>query len=186
MTFPALRLPDSLLPALRAATRRLAGSIPARQALLYAAVVAGAAAIALAGIGLAYDQAARHVASSGLAVKARSLRSVPPTPMLAASDLHSTRLGPAVVAGAGALAPPPPAAAAPPPADAVEAERPSAVADAAVNVRAGPSKQSPRLFTLADGEAVQVAGSRRGWVEVIRHDGRSGWVYSGYLVPRGQ
>lgn len=51
----------------------------------------------------------------------------------------------------------------------------------AVNVRAGPSTSTARLFVLQPGEPVRTAGSSDGWVEVISATGETGWVYARYL-----
>jgi uncharacterized protein YgiM (DUF1202 family) len=58
----------------------------------------------------------------------------------------------------------------------------AAVGATAVNVRAGPSKQTQSLFVLQPGAAIAVAEADGDWVRVIMPGGESGWVFSRYLT----
>src|SRR3569832_1808973 len=51
----------------------------------------------------------------------------------------------------------------------------------AVNLRAGPSSATRNLAVLHPGEVVRVAQITRGWAQVMRTDGSTGWVYSSFL-----
>jgi SH3-like domain-containing protein len=51
----------------------------------------------------------------------------------------------------------------------------------AVNMRAGPSKNTARLLTLQPGAPVSVKETSGGWSFVVAASGDSGWVYSTYL-----
>jgi len=73
-----------------------------------------------------------------------------------------------------------PAASATMPADTAVATR--IVAGAGVNVRAGPSTASDRLFALGGGQRVTVTGIEQGWIRVVDAEGRSGWVYEKFLL----
>ena len=53
-----------------------------------------------------------------------------------------------------------------------------------VNVRSGPSRSNGKLFALAPGAEVRVTQSKRGWLRVVDESGRTGWVYSSFLVKR--
>jgi uncharacterized protein YraI len=55
------------------------------------------------------------------------------------------------------------------------------VGGAGVTVRSGPSKSQPRLFALEAGQKVTIAGTQRGWLQIIDAKGRRGWAYSSYL-----
>jgi uncharacterized protein YgiM (DUF1202 family) len=54
-----------------------------------------------------------------------------------------------------------------------------------VNVRSGPSKSSARLFALEGGKKVTVSENRKGWLRVTDERGRTGWIYSSFLVTPG-
>jgi uncharacterized protein YgiM (DUF1202 family) len=56
-------------------------------------------------------------------------------------------------------------------------------AASAVNVRADPQNQSPKLFVLQQGENVELLSSNAGWIEVRTQSGQTGWVYSRFLSP---
>ena len=53
-----------------------------------------------------------------------------------------------------------------------------------VNVRSGPSKSNGKLFALAPGEQVRVTQRKRGWLQVVDDSGRSGWIYSSFVLER--
>ena len=55
------------------------------------------------------------------------------------------------------------------------------VATAAVNVHVSPGSAA-KLFTLQQGESVEVVASQSLWVQVRTASGGSGWVYSNYLA----
>ena len=67
----------------------------------------------------------------------------------------------------------------PPPHDAALARM---VATTAVNVHVSPGS-GVKLFTLQQGESVEVVASQSPWVQVRTASGGSGWVYSNYLAP---
>jgi SH3-like domain-containing protein len=50
------------------------------------------------------------------------------------------------------------------------------VGDSSINVRSGPSPDNKRLFALAAGADVEVAGKADGWVSIKDDKGREGWV----------
>jgi SH3-like domain-containing protein len=50
------------------------------------------------------------------------------------------------------------------------------VGDSSINVRSGPSQDNKRLFALAAGAEVDVAGKADGWVSIADDKGREGWV----------
>jgi uncharacterized protein YgiM (DUF1202 family) len=49
------------------------------------------------------------------------------------------------------------------------------------NVRSGPKKSFPQVFTLQQGSWVNVSDNVRGWVKVTDESGREGWVYGSLL-----
>ena len=55
------------------------------------------------------------------------------------------------------------------------------VGASALNVRAGPSSSTAKLFVLQPGQKVATAESEGGWVRVITPDGQEGWVFGRYL-----
>lgn len=52
-----------------------------------------------------------------------------------------------------------------------------------LNVRAGPSGSSGKLFVLKQNEAVQVAEIQGNWARVTTSSGESGWAFQKYLAP---
>lgn len=56
------------------------------------------------------------------------------------------------------------------------------VGNSALNVRAGPSSSTAKLFVLQPGEQVRVAETNGSWALVVRGNGESGWAYSRYLA----
>ncbi len=144
-----------------------------RKLALYLSVVAAAAVFTVASLGVAVDQTARHVAqrSAEHPVTTRQPWQVPLPPLLAAADLHTVPLRP-VVAGGNESAPTAMA----------RSPAPPAPASVTVRVRAGAADRTRRVVAFAAGEPLRVAGGDRGWVEVVRHHGASGWVASRYLV----
>ena len=148
---------------------------------VYVFVLAIAAMAVVVTLQYSFDETARHVARLRLEHPTTTKRphSILPAPVHAAGMLDISRIVP-VVAGVGGA--PGQVVAGPPESPAPAAQL--AEVGTAVNMRAGPSRRSDRLFTLDAGETVEVAETDRGWVHVIRHDGNAGWVYSSYLVPR--
>ena len=55
------------------------------------------------------------------------------------------------------------------------------VAVSGANVRTGPKKSYPQVFTLRQGNWVNVSDNVQGWVKVTDEDGREGWVYGELL-----
>jgi SH3-like domain-containing protein len=55
------------------------------------------------------------------------------------------------------------------------------VGASALNVRAGPSSSTAKLFVLQPGTKVATAESEGGWVRIIAADGQEGWVFGRYL-----
>ena len=51
------------------------------------------------------------------------------------------------------------------------------------NVRSGPKKAAPQVFTLTAGSWVNISDNVRGWVKVTDETGRGGWVYGELLQP---
>lgn len=49
------------------------------------------------------------------------------------------------------------------------------------NVRSGPKKSFPQVFTLRQGSWVNIGENVRGWVKVTDETGREGWVYGSLL-----
>jgi len=49
------------------------------------------------------------------------------------------------------------------------------------NVRSGPRKSFPQVFTLQQGSWVNISDNVRGWVKVTDENGREGWVYGSLL-----
>ncbi|HEY0919122.1 hypothetical protein [Devosia sp.] len=141
----------------------------------YLAVVAAAALVTGASLGIAVEQTAQHVAqrSAEHPVRARQLWRVPLPPTLTAADLHTVRLGPVVVAGGDA------------PATAGPARSPEPAAPAAVTVRVGAGSIGRARRVVASASSarpVDLPGGDHGWVEVVRHHGASSGVASRYLV----
>lgn len=56
------------------------------------------------------------------------------------------------------------------------------VGASALNVRAGPSSSTAKLFVLQPGTQVATAETEGGWIRIIAPDGQEGWVYSRYLT----
>lgn len=55
------------------------------------------------------------------------------------------------------------------------------VGGSALNVRAGPSSSTAKLFVLQPGTKVAAAESEGKWVRIITPDGQEGWVFGRYL-----
>lgn len=55
------------------------------------------------------------------------------------------------------------------------------VGASALNVRAGPSSSTAKLFVLQPGTKVAAAESEGKWVRIITPDGQEGWVFGRYL-----
>jgi uncharacterized protein YgiM (DUF1202 family) len=51
-----------------------------------------------------------------------------------------------------------------------------------VTVRSAPTKAGSKLFALAAGQQVTVTSTQRNWYGITDATGRTGWVYSTYLV----
>lgn len=62
--------------------------------------------------------------------------------------------------------------------------RPGRVGPDAVNVRAGASKNSPKIGTLQAGAPVMMGANNSGWV-AVQFEGGAGWVYQSYLTSGG-
>lgn len=72
----------------------------------------------------------------------------------------------------------------PPPVEAELSVQPSfshKVAVSGANVRTGPKKSYPQVFTLRQGSWVNVSDNVQGWVKVTDETGREGWVYGELL-----
>jgi uncharacterized protein YgiM (DUF1202 family) len=57
------------------------------------------------------------------------------------------------------------------------------VAATGANVRSGPQKSFPTVFTLSNGSWVNISENVSGWVKVTDEAGREGWVYGTLLTP---
>jgi hypothetical protein len=55
------------------------------------------------------------------------------------------------------------------------------VGASALNVRAGPSSSTAKLFVLQPGTQVATAESDGSWVRIVTSDGQEGWVFRRYL-----
>ena len=55
------------------------------------------------------------------------------------------------------------------------------VGSSALNVRAGPSSSTAKLFVLQPGTQVATAESDGSWVRIVTSDGQEGWVFRRYL-----
>jgi uncharacterized protein YgiM (DUF1202 family) len=55
------------------------------------------------------------------------------------------------------------------------------VAASGANVRSGPKKSFPQVFTLRQGSWVNIGENVRGWVKVTDETGREGWVFGSLL-----
>lgn len=81
-----------------------------------------------------------------------------------------------------AVAVPPPALEPPEPEPDEEAATEAAwVGTSALNVRAGPSSSTAKLFVLQPGTKVAAAETEGGWVRIIADDGQEGWVFGRYI-----
>jgi uncharacterized protein YraI len=58
----------------------------------------------------------------------------------------------------------------------------AAVESDALNLRTGPSMESPVLGVLTKGTQVAIHNSHQKWVEVTTQEGRIGWVFSDFLA----
>ncbi|HEV7717920.1 MAG TPA: SH3 domain-containing protein [Arsenicitalea sp.] len=81
-----------------------------------------------------------------------------------------------------ALVAPPPAPTAQRPQSAPAGTDVRLVGGAGVTVRSGPSKSNPRLFALAAGQKVTIAGNQKGWLQIVDAKGRRGWAYSSFFA----
>ncbi|HEY0918500.1 SH3 domain-containing protein [Devosia sp.] len=112
-----------------------------------------------------------------LTVAAPTLPASAPQPM--PPPLAPERSGTVAVAS---IAPAAPVPAAPAPEATVEAPaRTLWVGRSAVNVRAGPSASTAKLFVLKPGQKVSASETSGGWTLVVADNGDSGWVSSRYL-----
>jgi tetratricopeptide (TPR) repeat protein len=55
----------------------------------------------------------------------------------------------------------------------------------AVNFRAGPGNEFPRVGTLAEGTSVHVLGENKGWLQIRLRNGGQGYVYKKWLQAEG-
>jgi uncharacterized protein YraI len=55
----------------------------------------------------------------------------------------------------------------------------------AVNFRAGPGNEFPRVGTLAEGTSVRVVGESKGWLQIRLRSGGQGYVYKKWLQAEG-
>jgi SH3-like domain-containing protein len=63
----------------------------------------------------------------------------------------------------------------------VEPKELAHVGSSALNVRAGPSSSTAKLFVLQPGTQVATAESDGSWVRIVTSDGQEGWVFRRYL-----
>lgn len=131
-----------------------------------------------------------------LQVTGLAVGDTPPAPVRAAPAPIKTEAPATAAAAVDAASPllPPPAAPVETPQDAAVAAiapadaTPSPIATyawvgwEAVNVRAGPSSGTARLFVLKRGAKVAIMERSGGWAFVTDQNGESGWVYSRYLA----
>ncbi len=53
-----------------------------------------------------------------------------------------------------------------------------------INIRKTPSTNAQVVFTLQDGETVQITENKNGWYHIITAEGQEGWVRSDLIGPR--
>ncbi len=159
-------------------------ALPVRSLAVFAGVVAAAGLFTASGLSLTAGMVTEVAANSPIAAGPAKPSYVVRLPTAKAETLNvakSVPVKPVIVTTSASI---------------TKVEPPKAVAELQVvakptfshqvvasgaNVRSGPKKNFPQVFTLRQGSWVNIGENVRGWVKVTDETGREGWVYGGLL-----
>lgn len=159
-------------------------ALPVRSLAIFTGVVVAAGLFAASGLSLTAGMVSEVAANAPIAAAPAKPSYVVRLPTTSAETLNvakSVPVKPVVVTSSA-----PPAPAEPPKAVAelqVEAKPTFShrVVASGANVRSGPKKSFPQVFTLQQGSWVNISDNVSGWMKVRDEAGREGWVYGSLL-----
>ena len=158
-------------------------ALPIRSLAIFAGVMVAAGLFTASGLSLTAGMVTEVAANAPSAAKPLKPSYVVRLPTAKAETLNvakSVPVKPAIVTSVAAIAPASP----PVSAELTVTPRPvlsHQVVASGANVRSGPKKSFPQVFTLRQGTWVNVSENVRGWVKVTDATGREGWVYGSLL-----
>ncbi|MBN9307805.1 MAG: SH3 domain-containing protein [Devosia sp.] len=162
-------------------------ALPLRSLVVFVGVLAGASLFVASGLSLTAGMVTEAAANAPVAARPLKPNYVVRLPVAKAEALNvakSIPVRPASLPATSAsfvtVAPPPATA------ELTVTARPAfshQVVASGANVRSGPKKSFPQVFTLQQGSWVNVSDNVRGWVKVSDETGRVGWVYGSLLQP---
>jgi uncharacterized protein YgiM (DUF1202 family) len=154
-------------------------ALPLKSIALFAGVLTAAGLFTASSLSMTARMVSAAAINAPVAAKPLKPSYIARMPVVAAEALNVARSVPVV-----ARVPVAPVA---PPAPVAEIEAAPAythrVVASGANVRSGPKKSYPQVFTLREGSWVNISDSVRGWVKVTDATGRAGWVYGELLQP---
>ena len=160
-------------------------ALPYRSLALFAGVVAAAGVFTASGVSVTTGMVAEAAANAPIAAKPLKPNYIVRLPTAKAEALNVAK---SVEVRAPAVVMPSIVTVAPPASDATaeltvapKATYTHQVIASGANVRSGPKKSFPQVFTLQHGSWVNVSDNVRGWVKVTDESGREGWVYGSLL-----
>lgn len=156
-------------------------ALPVRSLAIFAGVVAVAGLFTASGLSLTAGMVTEVAANAPIAAGPRKPSYVVRLPTAKAETLNVAKSVPVrpVIVTSAAVAP-----IAPISAELTVTAKPTfshQVVASGANVRSGPKKSFPQVFTLRQGTWVNVSDNVRGWVKVTDEAGREGWVYGSLL-----
>ncbi|WP_423068194.1 SH3 domain-containing protein [Devosia sp. CN2-171] len=158
-------------------------ALPVRSLAIFAGVVVAAGLFAASGLSLTAGMVTEVAANAPIAAGPLKPSYVVRLPTAKAETLNVAKSVPVkpIIVTSAAVAPvtPPPATA-----ELTVTAKPTfshQVVASGANVRSGPKKSFPQVFTLRQGTWVNVSDNVRGWVKVTDETGREGWVYGSLL-----
>jgi uncharacterized protein YgiM (DUF1202 family) len=157
-------------------------ALPFKSIALFSGVLLAAGLFTASSLSMTATMVSSAAASAPVAAKPLKPSYIARMPVVSAEALDVARSVPVVVKA-------PVAPSLPPALEQAVAEIEAApafshrVAVSGANVRSGPQKSAPQVFTLREGSWVNIADNVRGWVKVTDETGRGGWVYGQLLQP---
>lgn len=158
-------------------------ALPIRSLAIFAGVMAAAGLFTASGLSLTAGMVTEVAANAPSAAGPLKPSYVVRLPTARADTLNvakSVAVRPVIVTSAGIAPVAPPATSA----ELTVTAKPSfshQVVASGANVRSGPKKSFPQVFTLRQGTWVNVSDNVRGWVKVTDETGREGWVFGSLL-----
>lgn len=159
-------------------------ALPFRALAVFAGVTVVAALFTVSGASLTAGMVSEAAANAPIAAKPTKPNYVVRLPTAKADALNVAKSVPVrplptvVTPSIVAVAPPAPAA------ELTVTAKPTyshQVVASGANVRSGPKKSFPQVFTLRQGTWVNISENVSGWVKVKDETGREGWVYGSLL-----